>query len=335
MNSATREAILRGIEGAAETHEAFRTREKHGDGLRAIDIFALIEDLQIPLEFKELDDLLGACVRVSSTEVGILVTTQRDLHMQRFTAAHELGHFVLEHEGSLDREVRMPGDTNGRDPREVEADAFAAEFLMPKWLVKGAAVRRDWWTEDCLQKPESVYQLSLRLGASYEATCWGLASHDVIPRVTAEALIGNGKRLKEVKSRALRGVALSDPWADVWLLGAGDNGGQLEAGPHDVFIVELEEGASAGFRWDISTATSEGFTLLEDTSAFDRTVVGGASRRRIVLGAPPAGAHTLRLPLSRAFSRSREVSLFQLSVSTVGTRRSDSTASKPASPTIH
>jgi hypothetical protein len=336
MNTVTREAILRGIEGASETHEAFRAREKHEDGLRAIDVFGLIEELQIPLEFTPLDDLLGACVRVSSAEVGILVTTQRDLHMQRFTAAHELGHFVLEHEGSLDREVRMPGHTEGRDPREVEADAFAAEFLMPKWLVKGAAIRREWWTEDCLKQPDAVYQLSLRLAASYEATCWGLASHDFIPSTTAEALIGNGKRLKELKQKALRGVALDDPWADVWLLKSGDNGGQLDAGPNDIFILELEERASAGFRWDVRRTIEQGFVLLEDTSAFDESVVGGPARRRLVLSAPPPGIYDLCLPLSRSFALANGSTMFRLSVSTVGTRRgSDLTASAPAQPTMH
>lgn len=337
MNQVTRDAILRGVEGAAEAHEAFRAREKHADGLRPIDVFGLIEELQIPLSFTALDDLLGACVRVSSAEVGILVTTQRDLHMQRFTAAHELGHFVLEHEGSFDREVRMPGHTEGRDPREVEADAFAAEFLMPKWLMKGAAQRREWWTEDCLRTPDAVYQLSLRLSASYEATCWGLVSHDFIPRATAEDLIGNGKRVKEVKRKALRELPLDDPWADVWLLGSGDDGGQLDAGPNDIFILDLEERVSGGFRWDAKAATDAGFSLLADTSSFDKSVVGGPARRRLAFKAPPPGIYNLRLPLSRSFSPGRSSSTFRLSVSTVGTRRGNDPLplGATAMPTMH
>jgi hypothetical protein len=257
--------------------------------------------------------------------------------MQRFTAAHELGHFVLEHEGSFDREVRMPGHTEGRDPREVEADAFAAEFLMPKWLMKGAALRREWWTEDCLRTPDAVYQLSLRLAASYEATCWGLLSHDFIPRSTAEDLIGNGKRVKEVKKRALRELALDDPWADVWLLGSGDDGGQLEAGPNDIFILDLEERVSGGFRWDAKAATNEGFSLLADTSTFDESVVGGPARRRLTFKAPPPGVYNLRLPLSRSFSPGSSSSTFKLSVSTVGTRKGNAIlpSRATATPTMH
>jgi hypothetical protein len=337
MNQATRDAVLRGVGGAAEMHDAFRTREAYEDGLRAIDVFDAITDLQIPLVFEALDELLGACVRVNSAAVGILVTTRRDLHMQRFTAAHELGHFVLGHEGSLDREVRMPGHTSGRDIQEVEADAFAAEFLMPKWLVKAAAQRRTWWGEEPLRDPEVVYQLSLRLAASYEATCWGLASHTFIERDVAQHLVGNGKRLKDIKTRALKGVPLEDPWADVWRLGPGDDGAVLDAGPNDLFIFEADEKAAAGFRWDASSAFTEGFVLVDDTSSFDEQVVGGASRRRLVFQAKQQGKCSLRLSQRRSFERAAAAqNAFHVSISTLGTRQPNlELASESASPTIH
>ena len=168
MRSDVRNALLRGIGGASEAHDAFRLRDSHEDGLRAIDVFGAITELEIPLSFESLDGLLGACVRVDSATVGILITTQRSLHMQRFTAAHELGHFILEHEGSLDREVRVPGDTRDREIPEIEADSFAAEFLMPKWLVRATAERRGWWSGERLSDPDVVYQLSLRLAVSYK-----------------------------------------------------------------------------------------------------------------------------------------------------------------------
>jgi predicted secreted protein len=337
MNRATREAILRGVGAAAETHDAFRFQERLDDGLRPIDVFALIEDLQIPLRFGALDALLGACIRVSSAEVGILVTTQRDLHMQRFTAAHELGHFVLEHHAdSLDREVRLPGNTDGRDHIEIEADAFAAEFLMPKWLVKAAAERRGWWAADALRDPGVVYQLSLRLAASYEATCWGLASHAYIDRASAEALIGNGRRLQGIKRRALDGVPMEDSWADVWVLDASDDGARIDAGPKDVFLLELEEPAAAGFRWDLERVLNAGFVVLRDESTFDATITGGPSCRRLALRAPPAGEYDLRLALRRSFSGAGHKKEICLSVSTVGARgSSDLGEGAYAPPTMH
>ena len=48
-----------------------------------------------------------------------------------FTIAHELGHFVLEHDGLRQRNSLNPYPTPKRRRQEVEADIFAAEFLAP------------------------------------------------------------------------------------------------------------------------------------------------------------------------------------------------------------
>lgn len=320
MRSVVREAVLRGTSGAAEAHEAFRIREKHQDETRAIDVFGTIRGLEIPLHFGRLDGLLGACVRVDSATVGILITTQRSLHMQRFTAAHELGHFVLEHEGSLDREVRMPGDVFERPIPEIEADAFAAEFLMPKWLMVGTAKRCGWWSAECLRDPAVVYQLSLRLAVSYEATCWGLLANDCIDRNDANAIARSTP--KELKKSVLRGISLNDSWANVWVLHAGDNNSHLEAGPNDVFVVELEERAAAGFRWDAQVAIQAGFQVLEDGNLFSDRQVGSPAQRRLVFRAPAPGDHEFALNYGRSFARDVNATL-RAFVSTWGSVKDD------------
>jgi hypothetical protein len=63
----------------------------------------------------------------------ILISTKFPVASQRFTFAHELGHYFL-HPGEVyfrDRELEAPGNTQ-RSYAEIEADAFAAEFLMPR-----------------------------------------------------------------------------------------------------------------------------------------------------------------------------------------------------------
>lgn len=333
MNTAVRNAWLRGISGASEAHQAFRIRDAHKDGLRPIDVFGAIEELEIPLVFEPLDHLLGACVRVESTTVGILVTTERSLHMQRFTAAHELGHFVLDHEGSLDREVRMPGHTTNRPIVEIEADAFAAEFLMPTWLVKATTERRGWWSDELLSDPDVVYQLSLRLSVSYEAACWGLVSSEFIPHGIGAKLAD--KEPKEMKARALRGIQMSDSWADVWLLDEGDNGAHLDAGPNDLFIVELNEDAASGYRWDPAQADRGGFKVLSDVSQHNEKRVGAASTRRLIFGAPPKGLHELQLQHRRSFSKRADVQAFSVSISTRGAAKVDDLAPYAYAPAIH
>ena len=59
---------------------------------------------------------------------------------QRFTLAHELGHLRLGHGGTpVDSTEILAGNT--RDPREVQANAFAAELLAPRAGVQAMVSR--------------------------------------------------------------------------------------------------------------------------------------------------------------------------------------------------
>lgn len=62
----------------------------------------------------------------------IQVATKFNYTSQRFTCAHEIGHFVLHPQAIYfrDRELSSPG--SHQEYYEIEADAFAAEFLMPR-----------------------------------------------------------------------------------------------------------------------------------------------------------------------------------------------------------
>lgn len=97
-----REAILHGTKEAARLHRDLGIRAKiEGRGGR-IDVFGAILGLDLPLLFRPLKGLLGAYL--PGPYPGIMVTNQRALPIQRFTGAHELGHAVMKHEGSLDDE---------------------------------------------------------------------------------------------------------------------------------------------------------------------------------------------------------------------------------------
>lgn len=66
----------------------------------------------------------------------IAYNKNQHIHSKRFTVAHELGHFILGH-------TRQGHDHNldifeeGKaDPKEIEANQFAAELLIPSTLLK-------------------------------------------------------------------------------------------------------------------------------------------------------------------------------------------------------
>ena len=57
-------------------------------------------------------------------------------HRQRFTVAHEIGHFIMGHVNESSH-----FDLNSKKPEEIEANQFAAELLMPLHMLKGEIAR--------------------------------------------------------------------------------------------------------------------------------------------------------------------------------------------------
>ena len=67
----------------------------------------------------------------------IQVSRELDPRVQRFTAAHEIGHAILhKHMSLVHRDRPMDGTRIERDQLEYEADKFATYFLMPANLLR-------------------------------------------------------------------------------------------------------------------------------------------------------------------------------------------------------
>jgi Zn-dependent peptidase ImmA (M78 family) len=76
--------------------------------------------------------LAGACYRDADGAVLWVNGSPEQAHQrQRFTLAHELGHAWCRHDGAL--EIDTFATLNGKttNPLEIQANAFAAEFLVP------------------------------------------------------------------------------------------------------------------------------------------------------------------------------------------------------------
>jgi len=296
-NFERRRAILLGVQAAARIHTEFKLN-KHLEHRSAssIDVFRLITEHDIFLLFKPLKNLLGGAMR-DSGQVGILVSTNRSLHIQRFTAAHELGHIVLNHEVSLDNEIGQRGQFGTRnDPQELAADAFASELLAPKWLIKWHCARHK-WTSDSLSSPVTTYQLSLRLGMSYEATCWALQSHRILTPATAERLRSNEP--KRIKALVLENHHLENSWANAWWLNPADTGLHFEGGPNDVFRVSVKEHAGSGYLWNFS---SDLHPMNDKRLRLDSNCIGGSVDRDVWFAAI-AGETVLVGQESRPFDK--------------------------------
>ncbi len=256
-------SVRKGTMAAARLHRRLPIREQVEARGGSIDIFGAIEALEIPLLLRPLDGLLGAYL--SDPSPGILVTTERPLSIQRFTASHELGHCDLKHDPSLDDDNilrRMPMDSAPQnDLQEVEANAFASAFMMPSWLIAWHFERQGWQTAH-LRRPSTVYQLALRIGASYEATCWTLALHNLIDRRQARELVDT--KPKAMKTALLAQYTPQDYRGDVWLLTERDADTRIDGSRNDLFVLRLEEHSGGGYLWDIDQLRASGFAVVGD-----------------------------------------------------------------------
>jgi IrrE N-terminal-like domain len=118
-------------------------------------------------------DVLAGFVFAAGRVGWAFVSAADPLPRRRFTAAHELGHFVL-HRATMGR-FRADTDATLReanddavDRMEREANRFAAELLMPADVCRSRAVElRD--KHDCCPRGVLVYRLSSELLVSREA----------------------------------------------------------------------------------------------------------------------------------------------------------------------
>ena len=94
------------------------------------DILGLIETVAgIPVVVEQLgDDGIAGAYAVRRGVPFILVNGSSAIVRGRFTIAHEFGHHLLQHGLSVDRVITLAG---GQPVKEVQANAFAAEFLLP------------------------------------------------------------------------------------------------------------------------------------------------------------------------------------------------------------
>ena len=104
----------------------------------------------IKIRYEPLDDDLSGMIFLKDNQAVIGVNAHHRPNRQRFTIAHELGHFflhsdVLKQGAHVDTMITMlKRDQNaalGTVNIEVEANQFAAELLMPKKFVRDYLIR--------------------------------------------------------------------------------------------------------------------------------------------------------------------------------------------------
>lgn len=107
------------------------------------DVDSLAKNLDIDVMYEQLeDDVSGMMVTREDGSVAIIVNQGHSKTRQRFSIAHELGHYHLHRDVSpvfVDSNkvfYRNGVAANGTNIQEIEANAFAAELLMPESKIR-------------------------------------------------------------------------------------------------------------------------------------------------------------------------------------------------------
>jgi Zn-dependent peptidase ImmA (M78 family)/predicted secreted protein len=286
------------------------------DQTRRIEIFDIIESQGLWLMFEPLESVLGIYLS-TPTGAGILVNTYRPRGMQRLTAAHEYGHHVLGHGGSIDRKHEITGAGSSRSLSEVAAQGFALAFLMPPTLVNSVWQQLGLPLDANNVQPKQVYKLSLRLGASYIATLYSLVRLGKLDPGHAEKMLK--LQPKSIKQQIKAGHGPSDSLADVWPIEDGDDGSTVTPVIGDEIWIDVPESPSTGFVWtagvqnrSVRAASNDPTEILQPTQSLFLpgsaaaegqltmdTAFGSSGRRLIGFRALSAGQCNVTVILKR------------------------------------
>lgn len=125
-------------------------------------------------------DISGLFIRHPTAGKCVLVNYSEDIYRQRFTAAHEFGHTILD-----DEEDVIVSFTKWKkgDLVEVRANTFSSRYLMPPEFLRQIPEPTTW-------NPGKVIQWANQLKVSTEALAYALRDAQLVDEKTAQTLKG-------------------------------------------------------------------------------------------------------------------------------------------------
>jgi Zn-dependent peptidase ImmA (M78 family) len=135
-----------------------------------IPIHTIIESRGISMKAYDLGEDVSGVLVIESGKGVIGYNPSESMVRQRFTIAHELGHFELhknEDELFVDKNFKVlfrdQNSSKGEIKKEQEANAFAAAILMPEHLIRQEIEKNsfDLTDEDSMKKLAKTFHVSL------------------------------------------------------------------------------------------------------------------------------------------------------------------------------
>lgn len=150
--------------------KAIQILKEHDIQTVPVDVISLAKSMGINIVVQELENKMSGFLILKNGQVAIGINQNHHPNRQRFTVAHELGHYLLHREQSnifVDSMLfyRDQDSADGKTQQEIQANAFAAELLMPEAVIE-EHLRNN---EVDLYDPVEVAKLASKFGVSEQA----------------------------------------------------------------------------------------------------------------------------------------------------------------------
>lgn len=147
------------------TMTASQVLATHWDGQLPVNVEAVARSMGVTLVPSGTLGLLSGQVEMSEGRPVVSFNQAEAPVRQRFTIAHELGHFALGHLLGAKRLLRDPAanfSSGSSSPVEREANAFAADLLMPEHVLRYAVNEKKMFEIARLANLFHVSQVAMR-----------------------------------------------------------------------------------------------------------------------------------------------------------------------------
>lgn len=137
-----------------------------------VDLSAIASSLKVQIMYPDLEDSVSGMLVFQYGQAVIGVNANHAQTRQRFTIAHEIGHYCLHGEAGTifvdERKIQFRNEqsSSGTSLQEIHANAFAAALLMPEQEIHS---RAKLMVENQVEAEIAIWQLAVIFEVSEEA----------------------------------------------------------------------------------------------------------------------------------------------------------------------
>lgn len=252
-----------------------------------VDILDAVSRLGVTVILRPLKDVIGTLLKLERGS-GLMLSVFQSARLLRNASACALSIllYTARKEESLNFRslYKLIAESLPRSPDD-ENFVSVLDLLLPNFLLASLQVRQKWSNRD-LEDPVNIYQASLRLGASYQATVHAYERMGCLTPSDSQKLLK--VKLSDIKRTLLEDINPENvDDIDVWCLSEDKEEYAIQANRDDLFVLRLKEKGSAGYAWDFDALEEKGFAILEDkTEIVDWERIGTPSLRKVIAKPP-------------------------------------------------